>query len=132
MASAVSAEAAWVVFSNIGELGRNGPSRMLAGESGLLPGIVSKPDRVGGDECTAARISRCTEDVSQESKALSIETASPAGNAGLSNEDRAEPLTSFVFEEDAGATRVAEDRPAVDGVRDVGVRGGECNVASCD
>lgn len=35
-----------------GEEGRNGPSRALAGDSGLLPGIVSKPGLGTGDEDT--------------------------------------------------------------------------------
>lgn len=41
-----------------GVSGRNGPSKALAGDSDLLPGIVSRPDRVtGGEECITARIS---------------------------------------------------------------------------
>lgn len=34
----------------IGDSGRNGPSKIFAGDSGRLPGIVSKPDRVTGGE----------------------------------------------------------------------------------
>lgn len=41
-----------------GEEGRNGPSRALAGDSGLLPGIVSKPDLgTGGEDTRVARTS---------------------------------------------------------------------------
>lgn len=43
-AAAASEVAAW------GDEGRKGPSRGLAGDSGLLPGIVSRPDFVSGDE----------------------------------------------------------------------------------
>lgn len=52
-----------------GESGRKGPSSALAGDSGLLPGIVSKPDLVtGGVDCNVVRTSRVTPDVSQWSK----------------------------------------------------------------
>ena len=45
VAVAESDEAAW------GDSGRNGPSSVLAGGSGLLPGIVSSPVlAVGGDD----------------------------------------------------------------------------------
>ena len=44
IAVAVSEVAAW------GEDGRKDPSRALAGDSGLLPGIVSRPDLVTGDK----------------------------------------------------------------------------------
>lgn len=116
----------------VGEDGRNGPSRVSAGESGLLPGMVSKPDRVGGEDVIATtRNSRWTEDVSQESKALSIEVASPAGKAGISSDDLADPLTSLIFEEPV-PTRVADDRLLLGGPLEVGVRGGECKVASCE
>lgn len=52
-----------------GVSGRNGPSNALAGDSGLLPGMVSKPDRVtGGVECKVVRTSRVRPEVSQLSK----------------------------------------------------------------
>ena len=42
----------------MGESGRNGPSKASAGDSGLLPGIVSRPALVtGGDDWMTARIS---------------------------------------------------------------------------
>lgn len=34
----------------MGESGRNGPSRASAGDSGRLPGIVARPVRVNGGE----------------------------------------------------------------------------------
>ena len=126
IASAVSDEVACGEEEYIvGDGGRNGPSKASAGDSGLLPGIVSKPDRVGGDEVIAAiLISRWTDEVSQSSKTLSIETASPAGNAGKSREDLADPLTSLILDA-LTPTRVAEDLLLLAGLLEVGVRGGE-------
>lgn len=121
--SAISEDVAW------GELGRNGPSRPFAGDSDRLPGIGSSPDRVGGDECMADRISRCTDEVSHKSKALSMDTASPAGKASM--DDRVESRAFLVFVEEGGPTLVAEDR-LVDAARDFGVLGGECRVGPCD
>jgi hypothetical protein len=37
-------------FAARGDEGRKGPSRVFAGDSGLLPGIVSRPDLVTGGE----------------------------------------------------------------------------------
>lgn len=63
-----------------GESGRNGPSSALAGDSGLLPGIVSKPDLVtGGVECSVVRTSPVTLEVSHWSKGWSLDTASLGG-----------------------------------------------------
>jgi hypothetical protein len=125
IASAVSDEAA------CGELGRKGPSRAFAGDSARLPGMVSKPCRYVGDEWTAALISQCTEEVSHESKALSMETASPAGQAGRSMEDFADPFTNLILEELFVPTFVDDDRLVL-GTCDVGVLGGECSVMSWD
>jgi hypothetical protein len=45
-------------FAALGDDGRKGPSRALAGDSGLLPGIVSRPDLVsGGEDWRVARTS---------------------------------------------------------------------------
>jgi hypothetical protein len=49
--------------------GRNGPSNAVAGDSGLLPGIVARPDLVtGGVDCKVGLLSRPGPDVSQWSK----------------------------------------------------------------
>ena len=62
-AVAASDEVAW------GESGRKGPSSALAGDSGLLPGIVSRPDLVtGGVDRNVVRTSRVTLEVSHLSK----------------------------------------------------------------
>ena len=47
---AVSDVAAWGGELDIGDSGKYGPSRASAGDSGRLPGIVSKPARVTGGE----------------------------------------------------------------------------------
>jgi hypothetical protein len=87
---------------------------------------------VGGEEVMATiLISRCTDEVSQVSNALSIETASPAGKGCMSSDDLAEPFTSLILEEPV-PTRVAEDRMLLGAPLDVGVRGGECRVMSCE
>src|SRR2546421_11128667 len=61
LAEAVGTQSTAVAVSDVeawGEDGRKGPSSALRGDSGLLPGIVSSPDRVAGDEaCRAARTS---------------------------------------------------------------------------
>lgn len=114
----------------VGEGGRKGPSKASAGDSGLLPGMVSSPERVGGEEVMATTlISRWTEEVSHESNALSIEVASPAGKHGKSIDDLADPLTSLILDE-PGPTRVVDDLLLLEGPREVGVRGGECSVTS--
>lgn len=52
-----------------GVAGKNGPSSALAGDSGLLPGMVAKPDLVtGGVDCKVERTSRVRPEVSQLSK----------------------------------------------------------------
>jgi len=118
-----------------GDSGRKGPSRALAGDADLLPGMVSSvPLVAGGEEWRARRISRCTEDVSQLSNALSIDVASPAGKAvAQSEEDLADPLNRFVFD-DPGPTLVEDEfRREEDRLRLVlGVLGGELRVTSCD
>ena len=76
----------------------------------------------------AARISWCTDDVSQLSKALSRVLDSPAGKGTVSYDERSEYRMSFVFD-DAGPTRVADDI-AIDPPLDTGVLGGEVKVAS--
>ena len=128
MASAVSDEVACGEDEYmVGDDGRNGPSSALAGDSGLLPGMVSSPVRLGmgGDEFIAAtRISRWTDEVSQLSNALSIDIASPAGNGGKSRDDLADPLTSLILDE-LGPTRVDDDHLLLAGRFEVGVRGGE-------
>lgn len=64
----------------IGESGRNGPSSALAGDSGLLPGIVSNPDLVtGGVECSVVRTSPVTLEVSHWSKGWSVDATSLCG-----------------------------------------------------
>jgi len=45
-------------FAALGDDGRKGPSRALAGDAGLLPGIVSRPGLVsGGEDWRVARTS---------------------------------------------------------------------------
>ena len=131
MASAVSEEVACGDEEGmVGEDGRNGPSNALAGDSGLLPGMVSSPVRlgIGGDEFIAAtRISRWTDEVSHWSNALSIDIASPAGKGGKSSDDLADPLTSLILDE-PGPTRVDDDHLLLAGRLEVGVRGGEWSV----
>ena len=125
IASAVSEEVAWGEEYMVGDGGRNGPSKASAGDSGRLPGIGSSPDRMGGDEFIAATLSsRWTDEVSQSSKALSIDIASPAGKAGMSSDDLADPLTSFILDEPA-PLRVDDDHLLLGGPLEVGVRGGE-------
>ena len=60
-----------------GVSGRNGPSSAVAGDSGLLPGIVARLDLVtGGVDCELGLTSRPRPDVSQWPKELSTDTAS--------------------------------------------------------
>lgn len=69
--------------------------------------------------------------MSQSSKALSIDMASPAGYGLPSNEDLADGLTSLALEL-LYPTLVDEDLLAVDPPREIGVRGGEPSVMSCE
>jgi hypothetical protein len=108
----------------MGDCGGNGPSKASAGDSGRLPGIVSKPDRVTGeDEPMTARISWWTDDVSQLSNALSTVIASPTGNGTGSNDERLECWMSFVLDE-PGPTLVDDDR-VIEPPLETGVLGGE-------
>lgn len=115
----------------IGDSGRNWSSAS-AGDSGLLPGMVSSPDRVtGGEECMPALISWGTDDVSHRSKALSVDCASLAGK---SSDDLAEPFCVNLIRDEPCPTLVEDEFRKVDvGVRGVrGVRGGDASVGSCE
>src|SRR5271170_5686942 len=96
--------------------------------------VSSVPLVTGGEEWRARRISRCTEDVSQLSNALSIEVASPAGKAaGQSEEDLSDPLNRFVLDDPGPPLVDDEFRREEDRLRLVlGVLGGELRVRSCD
>lgn len=60
-----------------GESGRKGPSRALAGDTGLLPGMVSSPSRVAGCVgCSGNRVSRRASEASELSRVGSVETLS--------------------------------------------------------
>ena len=67
--------------------------------------------------------------MSQSSKALSIDIASPAGMADTSIEDLADGRTAFAFTL-PGPTLVEEDLLVVEPPRDTGVLGGEFKVTS--
>lgn len=70
--------------------------------------------------------------MSQLSKALSTETASPAGKAGISSDDRAELLTNFVFDDEV-PMRVEEEFLTDDPTRvDAAVHGRDAIVVSLE
>lgn len=128
--TAVSEVAACGGELDIGDCGSGRICPSSTVDSGRLPGIVAKPPRAtGGDEWMAARISWCTDDVSQLSKALSTDIRSPAGYGTTSNEDRLEYLTNLVFD-DPGPTLVDDDLLVDDSPLETGVLGGELRVIS--
>jgi hypothetical protein len=115
---------------DIGDSGRKSASS--SADSGRLPGMVSRPERVtGGDEWIAALISWWTEDVSHLSKALSTDIVSTDGNMAISTEDWLEYRVSLVLDVPA-PTLVADDLLVEESLPDTGVIGGELSVMSCD